>query len=328
MQSFIKSTMGKRNPNMDVIGIFVILTLGIGGLIAVFNPIRVLIPKHPMISSGDWTGSRTTQGLEITGSAEWEKKRELFIRLKSKADLNGQDAEITQKAAWYADPTKSMLELRKQPHGMIKSSLNNDKPEFVLDCINNVPPALSCFYRAYWGHWYTEVHFLSDTDEYLSYSEMQRIISRVDQRLMSASDPIPMSPPYVFAGTATPQATQPGPLVVSMGFIQPPAIDLLACPKFKKLEDRTVPSGTLILGDVIIDGVEQYDPNDPGEGTVSYFETETTVTTPIGADCYTGGSYIIDPVIQNELLYGCGSRCTSIRFVLVQRDGQHVKIYK
>jgi hypothetical protein len=328
MQSFNKSIISKRNLNKDVIGIVVILTLGIGGLIFVFNPVWVLIPKHPMISPEDWPGSRTTQGLEITGSEQWEEKRELFIRLKSKDDSDGHDAEITQKAIWYADPMKPVVELQNQIGRMTESSLNKDKPAFVFDCLNNGPPPFTCNYHAAWGHWYTEVHFSSRTDKYLSFSEMQRIISRVDQLLTSASDPVPMSPPYVFISTATAEATQPGPLLAPMGFIGPLSIDILACPKFKASEKRRVPKDTLILGDVIIDGVEQFDPNNSSEGMISYFEKESTVTTPIGADCYTGGSYIIDPVIQNELLYGCGSKCTSIRFVLVQNDGQHVEIYR
>jgi hypothetical protein len=65
MQSFVKPGKSISQPMADLIGICVSLAIGVGGLIVVANPIGILFPKHPMISSEDWPGSRVTQGMKI-----------------------------------------------------------------------------------------------------------------------------------------------------------------------------------------------------------------------------------------------------------------------
>ncbi len=342
MQSFIKSIISNRNLIYDLVGILVLLALGVGGLIIVSNPIMVLIPKHPMISAEDWTGSRATQGVEIIEARHWEENRELLIRLESRDDAEGQDAEIVQRSTWYADTTEAEAMwnhsyLSRDWQLISENYISRDNPASRLFCRYDLYPPIrtACYFYAYRGHWYTEINLSSWSNEYLSSSEIQQITNRANQLLMSASDeqitaslpiqPGPMSPPYVIVVAPTSAA-------IPNGFIIPTAIptiiSLNSCPSFQSGETRTVSPGTFIFGNVIIDDVTQYDSNIASEGTVAYFEKGSTVTAPFGADCYIGSSDSVYQVVQNELQYGCGSKCTSVRVVLVQNDGQHVEIYK
>jgi hypothetical protein len=97
---------------------------------------------------------------------------------------------------------------------------------------------------------------------------------------------------------------------------------LTNCSVFQNGESRKVSLGTFVIGDIIIDGTAQFDSGKVGEGTVAYFEKDATVLAQWGAGCYLGGKALIEEVIQGEFQHGCGSKCTSVRFVLVQSDGQ------
>lgn len=96
---------------------------------------------------------------------------------------------------------------------------------------------------------------------------------------------------------------------------------LSSCPAFQTGETRTVSPGTFVLGDVTIDGIVQYT-NNVGEGTIAYFEKGSTVFAPWGAGCYLGDKSQLEQVVQGEFQHGCGSTCTSVRFVLVQSNGE------
>jgi hypothetical protein len=97
---------------------------------------------------------------------------------------------------------------------------------------------------------------------------------------------------------------------------------LTSCSAFQNGETRKVSSGTFVIGDIIIDGTSQYDSGGTSEGTVAYFEKESTVIAQWGAGCYIGSKNLANDIIQGEFQHGCGSKCASVRFVVVQSDGQ------
>jgi hypothetical protein len=100
MQSFTNPMINNRDMIKDLVGILLILAIGIGGLIVISDPIRILIPKHPLVSSEDLQGNWVTLEVEIIEARHWEENRELIIRLKSKDDAEGNNAEIVQRASW------------------------------------------------------------------------------------------------------------------------------------------------------------------------------------------------------------------------------------
>lgn len=352
MQSFINPMIINRNMFKDMIGILLILAIGIGGLIAVSDPIRMLIPKHPMLSSEDLQGSWATQEVEIIEARHWEENRELIIRLRSKDDAEGNNAEIVQRAGWYADTAEAAAMWNHPPlvgNGwqlLNEDYISREQPASRLYCRYDLHIfTTACGFFAYRGHWYTQISFSSDSTEYLSLSEIRQITNRVNQLLMSLSDeqiaaslpiqPGTLPPHYEIVIIASPAATQlniptlPPNWVPTFTFTPiPTIISLNTCPSFQSGETRTVSPGTFIFGDVVIDGITQYDSNIASEDTVAYFEKGSTVTAPFGADCYTGSNGSVYQVAQNLLQHGCGSKCASVRVVLVQSDGQHVKIYK
>jgi hypothetical protein len=193
MQSFVKPGKSISQPMADLIGICVSLAIGVGGLIVVANPIGILFPKHPMISSEDWPGSRVTQGMKIIDARHWEEYRELLIRLASEEDAEGNDAEVIQRSTWYADPPRAQATWNESYMGsdwqLISENYTSDsKPASRLFCRYDLSLfSTACYYYAYRGHWYTEIHFSSWSDERLSPTEVQQIITRANQLLMSIS---------------------------------------------------------------------------------------------------------------------------------------------
>jgi hypothetical protein len=381
MRIFNTSNFSTGSRTKDILGLLLALAVGIGGQLFLSYPVEVLIPKHPMISSRDWADSHVERELKISykNSQNWEEKRELFTRLTSETDVYGNKAEITQNAIWYADTAKTTAEWN-QPHNLnaewqliSENPVGPDRPASRLFC--HYPPVggANCFFFAYSGHWYTRIYFSNWSNERLSSSEIQHIIARVSQLLISmpdgqvaASSPIqPALMPMTDIIIPTSAAIQPE--LASMPYVMPyvanliptstvqptsymstrvphdgyyptltrvphdddGTISLMSCSPLQKGETRTVSAGTFIFGDVIIiDGVPQYDSNIADEETVAYFEKEANVTAPLGARCYLGTSDLINLVIQSELWQGCDSKCASIRFVLVQSDGQHVEVYR
>jgi len=185
-----------NNRTKDLIGVILVLLLGLGGQIFLLNPINILSPKLPMLSQQDWPRSHTDQGVRISENWEQPEGREFIIRLQiTEQHQYDRKAEIVQKSTWYADPSYPAIaaanELKwyyTQPDAM--NPPGTDTPTSWLYC-QDFPfetTTRSCKYHAYWGHWYTEVTFWTESDQYLSASEMQQFITRVNQLLMSAPD--------------------------------------------------------------------------------------------------------------------------------------------
>ncbi len=120
--------------------------------------------------------------------------------------------------------------------------------------------------------------------------------------------------------------TQP-PIIQTTSTNVPSSGDLTLCSEFKNGETRKISVGTFVIGDITINGIAQYDSGGTGEGTVAYFEKDSTVKAQWGAGCYTGSMASADQIIQGELQHGCGSKCTSVRYVVVQSDGQQKVSY-
>ena len=185
-----------RRGKRDLIGILLAIGVGIGSQIFMLNPIRILTPKLPMLSHQDWPRSYIVKGPLISfNTPNW---REFFIRMElpntSPDELNSK-AFIEQKTSWYADTSKPASVLAydlwafnlrdKQP--IAESSLSEGKPASKLFCQDDGYVYL-CTYLAYTDHWYTQVRMLSRSEEYLSASEMQQIVKRVDKLLLAAPD--------------------------------------------------------------------------------------------------------------------------------------------
>lgn len=354
-----RAMIDKRNLIYDLVGITIFLVLGVFGLIVVSNPIRILIPNHPMISPQDWPGSLSSEGVEIIDGTQWNEKRELLIRLNLDKP-GGYDTEITQNAIWHTNMEETALmwkesRLDRDWKLISENGISRDKPASRLYCRDdlNPPYKITCYFYAYRGHWFTTIHFTSKSDNSLIFAEIQRISARAEQLLMSVADEeiaaaLPIKPettsqPYVLVITEPPVATNqditvttPDPLHIPTPLIPPTLahpgiptiIQMVSCSSFQIGETRTVSADTFIFGNIIINGIEQYASNNATESAISFFETKSTVTTTSGADCYLGGKELINFVIQNELQHGCGSRCTSVRFVLVTKDGQFVEIHR
>ena len=180
----------------DIKWIMLTLAIGISGQLFISNPIRTLTPKLPMLSHQDWPSSQVASELRISENWQWPEGREYFIRMQiTERHRYDRKAEIVQRTTWYADPSQPAIAvaddlkwIRKQPDAI--SPPGTDTPTSWLYCANFPfeTTVWSCTYFAYWGHWYSEVEFWSKGDQYLSLSEMEQFITRVDQLLMSAPD--------------------------------------------------------------------------------------------------------------------------------------------
>jgi hypothetical protein len=104
-------------------------------------------------------------------------------------------AEASQSLVWYADRAQSAAAWDRQKSipfwdfPVLASHTGGNQPESLLFCS---PPdtevSLLCSYRAYWGHWYTEVEFTGRTAGDLSLAELQMLTNRIDQLLELAPD--------------------------------------------------------------------------------------------------------------------------------------------
>jgi hypothetical protein len=183
------SFFSNKKSIKDLIWIILFLVTGLAGFLILSDPIRFVAPKLPMISHEDWPSSEVTSELRITDNWTWEERREFMIRMEIKGDYGDRKAEVTQWASWYADPMepadKAEYDIGNRGSPTATSPLSKDKPASMLFCQPDKP---SCVYYAYSGHWYTKVIFRSMGDEYLSFSDIERIISHVDQLLLSMGD--------------------------------------------------------------------------------------------------------------------------------------------
>lgn len=196
----ISSPTNTKNRIKDLVGIILAFAVGISGLVISLNPLKILAPEIPMLSSQDWEGSRTISNLEDSSSSNlklWKEKREFTIRLEV-GRYYGTNAEIWQRSVWYAESTEALWAWTNRDSRQMRSFFNevpinstplgNNNPASVLYCDERRNAGFICGYFAYRGNWYMEVWFWSHGDEYLSYSEMDKIIIRIDQLLMSAPD--------------------------------------------------------------------------------------------------------------------------------------------
>ena len=132
---------------------------------------------------------------------DWRQdNREYFLRMKiAKSKDYIKDVTVWQYTTWHADPTKPADEWNKRKREFNSepiplSSFAIDKPESALYCPNQTNyPSINfyeqnCSYLAFRGHWYTEVVLYSRGEEYLSYTEIQKIVNEVDQLLLAAPD--------------------------------------------------------------------------------------------------------------------------------------------
>ena len=96
---------------------------------------------------------------------------------------------------------------------------------------------------------------------------------------------------------------------------------LRSCQTFTTGEVRTVGSESFVVGDIEIDGIKQYDLKEK-EGTIAFFNRNSSVLAPWGAACYQGGQQFLNQIMQNEFAHGCGNGCSKVRFVTVSLNSQ------
>ena len=196
MRSYKNSIFQNKSVIKDLFRILLILAIGIGGYLAASDPVPILIPEHPMLSADDWSGSHATQKLHISDAENWERRRQLYIRLNSNQDANGDNAEISQNAIWLADTTEVISvwnELNHWAtttgHELISENLiSKEQPISRLYCRNKSDYTTLCSYYAYRGHWISWVQFLRQTNEHFSTDEIIQITTRANQLLMSVSE--------------------------------------------------------------------------------------------------------------------------------------------
>lgn len=191
-----------KNKTSDLIGIVLALIIGISGLVISLNPLDVLAPGIPMLSSQDWANSRATSRLRDSSSSnlkQRKEKREFDIRLQvGEYWVLNSGAEIWQRSVWYAEPKETIAAWTqrdsRQSRGFFNkvpittTPLGENMPASVLYCDELSNNERICAYFAYWEHWYTEVWFWSGGDQYLSLADVQRITDRVNHTLMEAPD--------------------------------------------------------------------------------------------------------------------------------------------
>ncbi|MCS7055330.1 MAG: hypothetical protein NZM18_04050 [Thermoflexales bacterium] len=108
---------------------------------------------------------------------------------------------------------------------------------------------------------------------------------------------------------------------------QPRTAALTDCGRFAKGETRAVSSGTFVVGDVYVNDVKQHDDGD-GEGTVVLFERDGVAYAPYGAGCYRGSIAGLEEIVEQQFRDGCGSKCSSVRIVIVKSSGEQVVSYR
>jgi hypothetical protein len=189
-----------RTKFIDLFGIILIVVIGIRGQVYVFKPTSALHSDIPLLSTQDLPGSQLDVRLRVP--REWKPgKHEYFMKMKivtNEPYINEVKVMVSQTALWHADSTRSIDEWksRKRDFGNMKpvtiTPLDIDRPESVLYCPSGIDDSSknryeqSCYYLAYWEHWYTEVNIYSRGEEHLSYLEVKKIIDQVEQSLLSA----------------------------------------------------------------------------------------------------------------------------------------------
>ena len=193
MLSFRSLMIGNREQVRDLIGILLALVVGLSGLLIVSEPLKILAPRIPMLSTEDWPGTQVTEDLSILDGWSWWEKREFYqsiVRIKNETPV----VEASQRTIWYADPMRPAAEweayLGDSYNGrlLVAKSLRKDRPLSLLFCSDASEYPRECTYVAYWRHWYTEVTIWSKSEEDLPLSRREKLTNRIDQLIMSAPD--------------------------------------------------------------------------------------------------------------------------------------------
>ena len=101
----------------------------------------------------------------------------------------------SQTLVCYADSAQAAAAWDRQKRvpfwdfPVLASHIGGNQPESLLFCSPPDPEVSPlCSYRAYWGHWYTEVEFTGWTADDLAPAELQMLTNRIDQLLKLAPD--------------------------------------------------------------------------------------------------------------------------------------------
>lgn len=348
--------MKKTQFIIDLLVITTFIIIGAIGYRLTKDPVSQIIPKHPMLSPQDWADNRSRYPAQITEARDWDVERNLIVRLRSDLDEYFDRAEIVQTAIWYKDERQAAA-LWDQTYYSPGSDwdlfdekfASRNTPAARLYCYTNPKSNSStlCNYFAYRGHWFTQVNFQSDSEKFLPLSEVRQIILKVDQLLLAAADerlteslPLqggPTSPPYTLNLSDPPPAIEtPNPAITPEMFIPPtitptgiPTIIVLpSCAEFQPGETRLVLERTLVFGSVLVEGLGEIPPAEPGESILMYFEVDATSSASSQARCYFSEEVYLKNIIQNELSIGCNTGCISIRLVRVTKSGFVIETFK
>jgi hypothetical protein len=88
----------------------------------------------------------------------------------------------------------------------------------------------------------------------------------------------------------------------------------ISCQSFSEGTERTVAPGTIVLGDVQLDGVAQYDQG-IGEGTMVFTERDAVILAPWGASCVIGSANDLPALRAQSFSTGCTIGCRVVRQV-------------
>ena len=185
---------GYGNQAGNLIGILLALAIGVSGQLILSDPVKFLAPELPMLSPQDWPGSQLMRERIILYGRSWRSERSFSQSLGLMR--NGIfAAEAAQVITWHADPLQAAAAWRQQQnepyydYPTVASSTDKDKPQSLLFCNTPAPDTYrECAYRAYWGHWYTQVNFYLGLSDDFPLSEVQKLTDRVDALLFSAPD--------------------------------------------------------------------------------------------------------------------------------------------
>ena len=132
--------------------------------------------------------------------------------------------------------------------------------------------------------------------------------------------------------TQTAIAIQPTTIIGSTPFSPTSSTD--TCTGALDNNQRSVPAGTVVLGDVTVNGERQYDLNATDaaynfpEGTTVYYEVDGTVTAPFGATCFHADDLeAMWSLMEFDYEGGCATGCKTERIVIVRDTGVEVYYY-
>ena len=130
----IKWRLGNRNLVRDLIGIVLALALGFGGQRFLSDPVSVLAPELPVLSTQDWPGSQFSVEPQIIEAGAWSETRafrQSLILIRNEIAI----AEVTQTILWHADRMQAAAawdQHRNDPYydfPVVVSNTDNNRPE-------------------------------------------------------------------------------------------------------------------------------------------------------------------------------------------------------